>query len=139
VVFFRSAIVITELLRKFSGIATATVEIGCDGQEVLRNAFDNFWLHPGQSQYDLLSAIRQRLAHSPLIWKYRHVRGNMTNIIRHELSWWENLNEEMDLAAKAHWANTHLLYCPIDDSLSLRSKDGTYYTISANFPEYKLP
>jgi hypothetical protein len=43
-----AAIIITELLRKFSGIATATVEIGCDGKEALRNAFESCTLHPGQ-------------------------------------------------------------------------------------------
>lgn len=34
-----AAIVVIELLHKFSCITQATVEIGCDGQEALQNAF----------------------------------------------------------------------------------------------------
>jgi hypothetical protein len=34
------------------------------------------------------------------------------------LSWWENLNKEIDLAAKEHWANTHLYDRPTPASLS---------------------
>jgi hypothetical protein len=113
-----AAIVVTELLRKFSGILTANVEIGCDGQEALKNAFDNFPLHPGQSQYDLLSAIHQRRHYSPLTWTYRHVRGHQGLIIGHHLSWWEELNEDMDRAAKEHWADTHALNRPTAPSLS---------------------
>jgi hypothetical protein len=36
----------------------------------------------------------------------------MEKIISHQLSWWENLNEEMDLSAKERWADTHLLDRP---------------------------
>ncbi len=39
-------------------------------------------------------------------------------IIGHELDWWENQNEDMDLAAKAHWATTHLCDRPTAASLS---------------------
>jgi hypothetical protein len=42
----------------------------------------------------------------------------MNRIFGHQLSWWENLNEEMDLAAKEHWADTHLLDRPTEASLS---------------------
>jgi hypothetical protein len=42
----------------------------------------------------------------------------MGKIIRHELDWWENQNEDMDLAAKAHWATTHLCDQPTAASLS---------------------
>jgi hypothetical protein len=113
-----AAIVVTELLRKFAGIDTATAEIGCNGQEALRNAFEEFPLHPGQSQFDMLSAIHQRLHFSPLKWKYRHVIGHQKNIIGHQLTWWENLNEDMDSAAKAHWADTHLIKRPTPASIS---------------------
>jgi hypothetical protein len=113
-----AAIAMTKLCRKFSGIAMATVEVGCDGKEALYNASEDFSLHPGQSQYNLLSTIQQCLTVSPLTWKYRHMRGHMGNIIGHKLSWWENLSEQMDLAAKVHWADTHLLDRPSGASLS---------------------
>jgi hypothetical protein len=42
----------------------------------------------------------------------------MSNIIGYKLNWWENLNKEMDLATKAHWADTHLLNRPSPAMLS---------------------
>jgi hypothetical protein len=101
-----------ELLQKVYGIKTATVEIGCDGQEALHNAFEEFPLHPGQSQFYLLTAIQQQLKFSPFKWKHRHVKGPMGKVFGHQLSWWENLNESMDLAAKEHWAETQSLDRP---------------------------
>jgi hypothetical protein len=44
--------------------------------------------------------------------------GHMGKVFGHQLSWWENLNESMDLAAKEHWAETHLLDRPTTATLS---------------------
>jgi hypothetical protein len=113
-----AAIAITKLLRKFSGITTATVKLGCDCKEAICNAFEDFPIHLGQLQYNLLSTIQQHITLSPLTWKYRHVRSHIEKIIGYELSWWENLNEHMDFSAKEHWADTHLLDRPTAASLS---------------------
>jgi hypothetical protein len=58
----------------------------------------------------------------------------MSNIIGYELDWWENQNEDMDLAAKAHWTDTHRLVRPTAASLS--AYKGWHHVL---YHQWKLP
>jgi hypothetical protein len=72
-----SILVFAKKMCEFFQITSRAIELCCDGQSALDNAF-NFvsLIQLEDPNYDLLQAIRTLWASSPLTWKFRHVRGH---------------------------------------------------------------
>jgi hypothetical protein len=71
------------------------------------------WDTPNQPHHDLIHEIRQKIAGSPIVWTYRHVRGHQDkHVSYHFLNPWSQLNAEMDGLAKAYWNDTHADVAP---------------------------
>jgi hypothetical protein len=91
-------------LCEFFNITQGSIELGCNGQSALDKAFNYVSIIKIEdSNYDLLFAIRNLWAYSPLTWKFRHVKGHQDDHSPHEkLDRWAKLNVEMDKRAKQH-------------------------------------
>ena len=87
-------------------ITSGTIEFACDGLSALDRAFSHVSLiSVEEPSYDLLIAIRNLWAYSPIQWKIRHVEGHQDdNCPAESLDRWGKLNVEMDLAAKSYIA-----------------------------------
>jgi hypothetical protein len=103
-----AVVVIVEALVRVHDIQHGTIEIGCDCESGITSVFDHEYDKPNQPHYDLIHAIRQKIASSPVQWKSRHVRGHQDKHIPfHLLDKWSQLNVEMDSVAKAYWNEMH--------------------------------
>ena len=88
------------------GVTSGTIEVGCDSQEGLRHTFGvgpSFDADIKDADYDLLSAIRQLLASSPIKWTSHHVAGHQDDDGIEVLDRWAKLNIEMDSLVKVYW------------------------------------
>ncbi|CAJ1946859.1 unnamed protein product [Cylindrotheca closterium] len=77
--------------------------IACDGFSALLNTFTDNRVTPQQAQFDLVSSIREALAHSRASWEPSHVyvhRDKATSFSC--LSWWSKRNVEVDAWAVAY-------------------------------------
>ena len=119
------------LIQNTYRLPPANIEITCDSLQALINAFNQRHLHPSQSQYDLLACIRRQLKASPMQWSPRHMTGH-TNKNGHTMDWWEERNEEMDHAAKAHRRATEDLAPPDPHSRSPDTRVGVSHTTNDN-------
>ncbi len=87
----------------FYKITEGNIEFACDGFSALDKAFSYVsMISVDEPSYDMLLAIRQQWAYSPILWKIRHVEGHQDDMQSVEsLDRWGKLNVEMDKAAKA--------------------------------------
>jgi hypothetical protein len=91
-------------LCEFFNVDSGSLELGCDGQSALDKAFNQVSiLQVGDSNYDMLFAIRSLWALSPIKWKFRHIMGHQDDhVALDKLDRWAKLNIEMDKRAKQH-------------------------------------
>ncbi len=80
------------------------MELGCDGQSALDKAFNYVSLiRIEDTNYDLLFALQNLWAYSPITWSFKHVRGHQDD---HDtidnLDRWAKQNVGMDARAKTH-------------------------------------
>jgi hypothetical protein len=104
-------VVITEAIADFHDIQTGTIELGCDCESGITAIFQHSYDTPKQPHHDLIHEIRQKIAHSKINWKYRHVEGHQDKHY-HMLDIWGQMNVEMDSLAKAYWNETYELVQP---------------------------
>jgi hypothetical protein len=99
-----SIMMCTKNLCEYFNITSGSITLGCDGQSALDKAFNQVSiLQIGESNYDLLFAIRTLWANSPLTWTFRHILGHQDDHSSLEnLDRWAKLNIEMDSRAKKH-------------------------------------
>ncbi len=99
-----SILVTVKKVCEYFHILQGSIELGCDGQSALDKAFNYVSIiRIEDADHDLLHAIRNLWAHSPLIWKFRHVKGHQDDTIPiKDLDRWASLNVEMDTRAKQH-------------------------------------
>ena len=89
-------------------ITDGAIEVGCDCESALRHVSGtgpSFEARIKDPDYDLRSAIRKKLVHSPITWKWRHVEGHQDDNGIEDLDRWATLNIEMDNLAKVYWNN----------------------------------
>jgi hypothetical protein len=88
------------------------ITVGCDGLSALRQA-ENLcdFINPNIPHYDLIMAIRTVIAQTEWKWSWLHVKGHQDNKKpRNELDIWSRWNIDMDLQAKAFWAEARKQY-----------------------------
>lgn len=82
------------------GIVHGQVTIACDGLEAIKKAVDSCTHYSCRSnQFDLITAIDNKLKKSSLNWRWRHVKGHQDDNIG-PLDRWATMNVEMDCLAK---------------------------------------
>jgi hypothetical protein len=87
-------------------IQAGTIEMGLDGEQAMKAAFEDWPLNPAQPDFDLLSDIRAKLAKSKITWKWRWIRGHQDdNKAFKDLDKWAQWNTEVDNIAKAYWVH----------------------------------
>lgn len=100
------------LLCAWADISSADIKVGCNGFLALNNAFDTWPLEPSDPHFDMLSALRQMIAASPLSWTTRHVNGHQDNDATTQLDFGALKNIEMDNLAKVFWMQ-HSHFAPV--------------------------
>ncbi|CAJ1966331.1 unnamed protein product, partial [Cylindrotheca closterium] len=79
------------------------IRIACDGFSALLNTFSANRVTPQQAQFDLVSSLREALAHSKASWEPSHVYGHLDHATPFlSLSWWSKRNVEVDNWAVAY-------------------------------------
>ncbi|CAJ1944867.1 unnamed protein product, partial [Cylindrotheca closterium] len=79
------------------------VRIACDGFSALLNTFGDNRVSPHRAQFDLVSSLREALAHSKASWEPSHVYGHLNRATAFSsLSWWSKRNVEVDNWAVAY-------------------------------------
>ncbi len=72
-----SILVMAKKVCEYFHILQGSIELGCDGQSALDKAFNYVSIiRIEDADHDLLHAIRNLWALSPLTWKFRHVKGH---------------------------------------------------------------
>jgi hypothetical protein len=72
-----SILVFVKQLCEFYQISSGSIELGCDGQSALDKAFNYVSLiRVEDANHDLLQAIRTLWAYSPIVWRFKHVKGH---------------------------------------------------------------
>jgi hypothetical protein len=74
-------VMLDNLLSKWAGILSGTIEVGCDGLSALNKAFDMWPLNPDDPHFDMLNSLRAMIAESPITWTTRHVDGHQDDDI----------------------------------------------------------
>ena len=77
--------------------------IGLDGEQALIVAAAGWPLHPGQSDFDLLTGIRAKVTRLPIMVKWHWVRGHQDDLTTGSLDEWAKTNIYVDNMAKAYW------------------------------------
>ena len=91
------------LICEHHDIVNGSVELCCNGLGPLTRAAHQDWIvHPTEQCYDLKEATRYQMTKSPVLWRFRHVRGHQdSKKPSHLLDRYETLNCEMDAEAMA--------------------------------------
>ena len=93
------------LLCKHYNITEGAIEVGCDGLNALRDCFTpGFTASCAKPHFDLVCAIRTLIKRTQIKWTWRHVDGHQLEdpfLEYGDLDRWGQLNEDMDLQAKA--------------------------------------
>jgi hypothetical protein len=88
-------------------ITEGKLEIGLDGESVIKKLRSPFHPNPSDSHYDLLMDCRGRMKALPIDITYRWVEGHQDDKGHAQsLDWWAIQNIRMDHAAKSHWGKT---------------------------------
>jgi len=89
----------------YYSITTGGIQISCDGLSALQQCFNqNLRFSPNSSHYDLILAIHNSLAHSPIHWHWTHILGHQDEVkTKTKLSTLKVLNIQMDAKAKLWW------------------------------------
>ncbi len=109
-----------------------SIELTCDGLTVPNKTFSHLSIvFVDDPSYDLVVAIKYLWVHSPLLWKFRHIRGHQDVYkAQEDLDRWERLNTAVEAVAKAHiaeaqrkpmhlyWVAKHQLTPKIMDSIN---------------------
>jgi hypothetical protein len=106
-------VVLVDAIVHIHNITNRSIELGCDCESGLMAIFSHNHNTPNQSHHNLIHEIRNKIAASPIVWKYRHVRVHQDkHVSYHLLDPWSQLNVEMDGLAKAYWNDTHVNVAP---------------------------
>jgi len=96
-----------EILCKKFAITDGQLEIGLDGESVIKKLRSPFSPKPSDSHYDLLVDCRQRIRALPIDIKFRWVEGHQDDRGHAQsLDWWALQNIRMDRLAKQYWKTT---------------------------------
>jgi len=90
-------------LATFQDLAGGAILITCDRESALHRCSKLWNGNPLMKHFDLIQATRSEIQNILLAWSWEHVRGHQDE--EHEvLTIMEQRNADMDVAAKAHWA-----------------------------------
>jgi hypothetical protein len=112
---------VVELLATTYGLTDGSITIGCDGQEALwQSLTETGTVSTRASDFDLITAIRRKVARSPITFHTKWVQGHQDSLPgRHRrLDPWALLNVEMDLLAKDRLARQTLVVTPPDNTIT---------------------
>ena len=103
------ALCVAEELCSLYAISAGSLTIGCDNEKCLWMSIDKPGsLSPTSKSFDLLSAIRQKIAALPITIQAHWVKGHQDDYSRHpsRLDLWARLNIEVDSLAKLFWEDS---------------------------------
>lgn len=116
------------IICEIHNITQGNVVIGLDGSQALETAAENWKLHAGQADYDMLTDIRRKVAKLPIDVGWHWIRGHQDD---HQstknLDIWERNNVAMDTMAKEFWK--HLKKCGYTPQPARFSMEGWAITI----------
>jgi hypothetical protein len=103
-----AVVVIIEAIITAHHIPSGTIELACNCESGLTAVFAHEYDYPNQPHHNLIHEIRTRIAASPVMWHFRHVRGHQDKHVNVQLlDLWGQLNVEMNSLAKAYWNETY--------------------------------
>ena len=101
-----AVIAIVDCLCQHHDIQDGCVEMGLDGEQAMKAAFEDWPLKPEQPDFDLLTDIRAKLKKSKITWKWRWIESHQDDHKSfEELDEWSQWNTEVDDIAKAFWVH----------------------------------
>ena len=86
-------------------IQSGRIQVACDNINAIEVFEPEFFPHPKQANYDLVSALFHKIKASPIEWLPEHVKGHQDDQTCHTLTHKEQLNIEMDKLAKTYWVH----------------------------------
>ena len=94
-----------EVLCSLHKITSGAIELGLDGEGAYKAIFVSGPPQANDKAYDLLRAIRTKIACLPITVTGRHIKGHRDEeVAYYKLNRWERLNVQMDKAAKRRLA-----------------------------------
>jgi hypothetical protein len=109
-------------------ITSRAIVSGCDGKVALEQvSLFHEQVDTNVQHFDLISAIRTALRHSPITWTFKHVKGHQDEDVDATLNHWALLNIQMDNLAKAYW----LKQCTLPQLMSVPI-EGAYWPVFIN-------
>jgi hypothetical protein len=92
---------------EFFKVKCGHIEVACDGKSALHQAqwLEDF-INTQIPHYNIILAIRLTRQRTKWNWSWRHVKGHQDDTGA-PLDFWVQLNIQMDINAKQHWADTH--------------------------------
>jgi hypothetical protein len=100
-----AAIYHTNLLCHHHKVNQGTVILACDGKSAIEAIqYYEEEASPNVPHFDLIASCRDLLRKSPIQWKFKHVYGHQNT---DTTDTFEQLNQAMDSACKAHWELTN--------------------------------
>jgi hypothetical protein len=89
-------------------LTNGSITMACDCKSALLHIFEHDYDKPAQAHYYIIHAYRQLRHQSPIQWTSRHVYGHQDDDkAQADLDRWEQINVDMDAAAKLHWLTAH--------------------------------
>jgi hypothetical protein len=112
---------VVETLTSNYGLTSGSITIGCDGKEALYQSLsDTGPVSPRASDFDVITAIRRKVARSPITFHTKWVEGHQDSMPgrSRRLGPWAMLNVEMDLLAKQRLALQSLVVTPPGNTIT---------------------
>jgi hypothetical protein len=79
-------VIMVNTICKVHGITQGEIECGCDGEGAINKVFsEEDEANTDGSQFDLLSATQAAIKASPILWKFRHLKGHQDDILEANL------------------------------------------------------
>ena len=102
-------IMMVNIICKRHNVQRGEVELGCDNEGVLWKIFGPSEPNTGDTAFDILKVIRAQIDDSPIMWKYKHVKGHQDDDMREgkTLDTWAKANILADKRADEHWRRRH--------------------------------
>jgi hypothetical protein len=83
-------------------ITFGSITVGCNNISALQVFNDDYVFAPIQKDFDLLTAVQNKIHDSPISWIGHHIHGHQDNL-NQSLDRWATMNVKMDSTAKAYW------------------------------------
>ena len=94
---------VVECICEHHEILSGRIHLACDNQSAVNNLDADALLHPGQANFDLVSAVTECISRLPITVTIEHVKGHQDSKKGTPLTRLENLNVEVDALAKRYW------------------------------------